>query len=47
MIDDEETPFTSEWEEETFVFCSAECKQTFDANPRQYVVEKVEQDLGS
>jgi YHS domain-containing protein len=27
----------SEWGHQTFYFCSAECKRTFDANPERYV----------
>jgi Cu+-exporting ATPase len=27
----------SEYEGQTFYFCSAECKRKFDANPQQYL----------
>jgi Cu+-exporting ATPase len=29
----------SEYEGQTFYFCSEECKQKFDANPQQYLDE--------
>ena len=29
----------SEYQGQTFYFCSAECKRRFDANPEQYVDE--------
>jgi Cu+-exporting ATPase len=29
----------SEYEGQTFYFCSTECKRKFDANPQQYVDE--------
>jgi YHS domain-containing protein len=29
----------SEYEGQTFYFCSAECKRKFDANPQQYIDE--------
>jgi len=29
----------SDYEGQTFYFCSTECKRTFDANPQQYIDE--------
>ena len=29
----------SEYEGQTFYFCSAECKRKFDGNPQQYIDE--------
>ena len=30
---------TSEYEGQTYYFCSPGCKQTFDANPQQYATQ--------
>ena len=29
--------FKSEYQDETYYFCSASCKETFDANPARYI----------
>ena len=36
-IDEESAEFTSEFGGEQYVFCSQECKDTFDRNPQQFV----------
>jgi len=34
---DRKTPFRSEWNGQTFYFCSAGCKERFDAEPERYL----------
>ena len=36
-VDLSKTPFRSEWKGKTFYFCSAACKERFDADPDGYV----------
>jgi YHS domain-containing protein len=35
-INPQQAAATSEYQGQTYYFCSAGCKQTFDANPQQY-----------
>jgi YHS domain-containing protein len=36
-IDEHRTEFVSVFEGRTFAFCSAECKEEFDQDPRRYM----------
>jgi Cu+-exporting ATPase len=36
MVDEKRAQFVSKHDGKTFYFCSAHCKQTFDANPHSY-----------
>ena len=36
-VDTETAQFVSEYQGETYYFCSPGCKRDFDSNPRQYI----------
>ena len=36
-VDRSKTPFRSEWQGQTYYFCSAGCKERFDAEPERYL----------
>jgi YHS domain-containing protein len=36
QIDTSQAPAQSQYQGQTFYFCSVECKKRFDANPKQY-----------
>jgi YHS domain-containing protein len=36
-VDEENTKFTSEYDGETYYFCSHACKEEFESDPEQYV----------
>ena len=36
-IDESQAPAQSQFEGQTFSFCSIECKRMFDEDPKQYV----------
>ena len=36
-VDSSKTPFRSEWNGKTVYFCSAGCKERFDADPERYL----------
>ena len=36
MVDERNAKFKSEHEGQTFYFCSADCKRTFDRDPHKY-----------
>jgi len=38
-INPQQAAATSEYQGQTYHFCSPNCKQTFDANPQQYVTQ--------
>lgn len=40
MVDEKKTSLISEYDGERIYFCSASCKQKFDADPRRYVRKK-------
>ena len=44
-VDTETAQFISEYQGETYYFCSPGCKRDFDSNPRQYL--SGEEDRGS
>ena len=35
-VNPQQAAATSEYQGQTYYFCSPNCKQTFDANPQQY-----------
>ncbi len=35
-VDEKKAPAQSQYNGQTYYFCSTECKQTFDKNPQQY-----------
>ena len=37
QIDSEKAAGKSEYQGQTYYFCSEDCKKSFDANPKQYV----------
>ncbi len=37
MVDEKKSKIKSEYKGETYYFCCAPCKNTFDANPEKYV----------
>jgi YHS domain-containing protein len=36
QVETTQAPAQSEYQGQTYYFCSEECKRTFDANPEQY-----------
>ena len=37
QIEDSQAPAQSSYEGQTYYFCSEECREKFDANPKDYV----------
>lgn len=37
QVDEKSAAATSEYQGQTYYFCAAGCKRTFDRNPEQYV----------
>jgi Cu+-exporting ATPase len=36
-VDERTAPATTEYEDDTYYFCSEECKRKFEADPERYV----------
>ena len=37
QVEESQAPAQSQYEGQTYFFCSVECKRTFDEDPEQYV----------
>jgi len=40
QVDEKKAAGTSQYQGTTYYFCATQCKQKFDANPKQYVMTK-------
>ena len=41
-VSESDAPARSEFEGKTYYFCATECKEKFDANPKQFATERGE-----
>ena len=44
-VNDSETRFFTEYDNNKYFFCSAECKRAFDDHPDRYIQERAKEDL--
>jgi Cu+-exporting ATPase len=42
----EDSRFFTEYDQQKYLFCSAECKRRFDDHPDQFIQAKAKSDLG-
>jgi YHS domain-containing protein len=45
-VNPDETRFFSEYNEETYYFCSKQCKRDFDDHPDNYIQQKAREEVG-
>lgn len=45
-IDEQDSRFFSDYGNETYYFCSADCKRKFDDHPDDYIRDQAKRDLG-
>ncbi len=36
-VNEKSAPFTAQYDEKTYFFCSEECKQEFEEDPEEYI----------
>ena len=45
-VDSENPRFFSDYDQRTYVFCSAECKRQFDDHPDKFIQQRARKELG-
>ena len=45
-VEEEQPRFTSDYNGQTYAFCSAECRRKFDDHPDYFIQRKAKEDVG-